>query len=57
MNWLIQQGKAEVPTASSDFHQGGVEAHVLDANVREIGSLLYHVLAAISIRQAGDRSK
>lgn len=57
MNWLTQQGKAEVPPASSDFHQGGVEAHVLDADVREIGSLLYHVLVTISVRQAGDRSK
>ena len=57
MNWLTQQGKAEVLTAALVFHQGVVEACVLDAGAMEIGSLVYPVLATVSLGQAGGRSK
>lgn len=57
MNWLTQLGKAEVVTASLDFHQGVVEARVLGAGAVEGGSLVYPVLATIGLRQAGGRSK
>jgi len=57
MNWLTQQGKAEVLTASLVFHQGVVEAHVFGAGAMELGSLVYPVLATISLQQAAGRSK
>lgn len=57
MHWLTQQGKAEVLTASLVFRQGVIEAHVLDASAMKIGCLVYPILAALSLRQAGGRSK
>lgn len=57
MNWLTQQGKAKVLTASLVFHQGVIETHILDAGAMEIGRLVYPVLATVSFRQAGGRSK
>lgn len=57
MNWLTQQGKAEVLTPPLVVHQGVVEAHALDAGAMEIRSLVYPVLVTIRLRQAGGRSK